>query len=162
MTEPSSRLPDRGRIAGIDYGTVRIGIAITDPEQRLASPLESYVRRSVAADASFFRQLAEEEKVVGFVVGLPVYASGQESQKSQEARKFGQWLHEVTGRPVVFFDERYTTVWADELLAAGAIKGKTRKQRRDMVAAQVLLSGYLESSRRGEPPLPLDDQGVPG
>lgn len=157
MTAHDSRLPPQGRLAGIDYGTVRVGIAITDPEQRLASPLESYVRRSTQADASFFRQLVEQEKIVGFVVGLPVYASGQESQKSKEARDFGQWLHEVTGRPVVFFDERYTTVWADELLTAGALKGKARKQRRDMVAAQVLLSEFLESTRREEPPASLDD-----
>jgi putative Holliday junction resolvase len=93
---------------------------------------------------------------VGFVVGLPVHTSGQESQKSKEARQFGQWLHEVTGRPVVFFDERYSTVRADELLA-GALKGKGRKRRRDMVAAQVLLSEFLESDRRCEPPAPLED-----
>lgn len=158
MTEPCPQLPERGRLAGVDYGTVRIGIAITDPEQRLASPLESYLRRSREADASFFRQLVEQEKVVGFVVGLPVHASGQESQKSLEARKFGQWLSEVTGRPFVFFDERYTTVLANELLTAGALRGrKRRKRRRDMVAAQVLLSEFLESGRRGQSPLPLDD-----
>jgi putative Holliday junction resolvase len=156
MTERDVRLPQQGRLAGIDYGTVRIGVAITDPQQRLASPFESYVRRSREADASFFRRLAEQEQVVGFVVGLPVHTSGQESQKSKEARQFGQWLHEVTGRPVVFFDERYSTVRADELLA-GALKGKGRKRRRDMVAAQVLLSEFLESDRRCEPPAPLED-----
>jgi putative Holliday junction resolvase len=148
-------------LAGIDYGTVRIGIAITDPQQRLASPLQSYARSSDVADASFFRQLVEREKVVGFVVGLPVHTSGQESQKSKEAREFGQWLQKVTGLPVVFLYYRYTTVQADELLTAGALKGKKRKRRRDMVAAQVLLSEFLESGRRGEPPLPLEDQGTP-
>lgn len=152
----SPGLPDVGRLAGIDYGTVRVGIAITDPQQRLASPLTSYVRRGPPADETYFRALVEREQIAGFVVGLPVHSSGEESQKSREARKFGQWLHVVTGRPVVFFDERFTTVQADQLLSAGALRGKRRKQRRDMVAAQVLLSEYLESHARDEPPRPLD------
>src|SRR5437763_10925830 len=103
----------QGRLAGIDYGTVRIGIAITDPEQRIASPLDNYTRRGAVADGIYFRKLAAEERVVRFVVGLPVHLDGRESEKSREARKFGAWLQETTGVPVVFFDERFSSSEAE-------------------------------------------------
>jgi putative holliday junction resolvase len=148
----SDLLPRAGRLAGIDYGTVRIGVAITDPEQRLASPLENYARRGAAADAAWFKQLAASERLVGFVVGLPVYASGDESQKSHEARQFGAWLAELTGLPVRYFDERYTSAHAESLLIDADVTRKKRKQRLDKLAAQILLAAYLESSRTaGEP-----------
>ena len=148
----SDLLPRAGRLAGIDYGTVRIGVAITDPEQRLASPLENYTRRGAAADAAWFKQLAVNERLVGFIVGLPVYASGDESQKSREARQFGVWLAELTGLPVRYFDERYTSAHAEALLIEADITRKKRKLRLDKLAAQILLAAYLESSRiEGEP-----------
>ena len=148
--EPAIRSawPTHGRIAGIDYGTVRIGVAVTDPDRRLASPYSIYNRRSRDADAKFFRQLANEERLVGFVVGLPVHNHGGESEKSRESRAFGDWLSGCTGLPVVFFDERYTTVAADELLGAARLTHKQRKERRDKLAAQILLVAFLESGQR--------------
>src|SRR5690348_12721313 len=98
--------PARQRIAGVDYGTVRIGIAIGDDETRIASPLETYHRRTPELDATYFQKLAKQEAIHRFVVGLPVHLSGEESQKSYEARKFAAWLHELTGVPVELFDER--------------------------------------------------------
>ena len=88
-----------GRIAGVDYGAVRIGVAISDPEQRFASPLENYTRRTPELDARRFEQLAAEEEIALWVVGLPVHLDGRESQKSREARRFGEWLGKATGVP---------------------------------------------------------------
>src|SRR5260221_14477875 len=105
----SDSLPRTGRLAGIDYGTVRIGIAITDPAQSLASPLEILTRRDKLQDERYFRRLAEQERLAGFVVGLPGHTSGGESQKSFEAPEVAQWLAEATKLPVVLFDERYST-----------------------------------------------------
>ena len=98
--------PPPGRLAAIDYGDRRIGIALTDPEQRFASPVDNHTRGDEAAEAKYFRRLAAEERIVRFVVGLPVHLSGRESEKSRDARSFGAWLAETTGVPVVFFDER--------------------------------------------------------
>ena len=148
--------PSRGRLAGIDFGTVRIGIAISDPERRLASPHANYTRAGPDADARYFRQLVEEEQIVAFVVGLPVHASGEESQKSLQCRRFGQWLRSVTGLPVRFFDERYTSVQAERSLIAAQMTRKKRKKRRDMVAAQLILAAYLDSPSSAAPG-PLDD-----
>ena len=109
--------PVSGRIAGIDYGTVRIGVAITDRDQLLASPYANYNVRGRDKDADWFREFAEQERVAYFVVGLPVHLSGDESQKSIEAREFGDWLRGVTGRPVQYFDERYTSKHAEQVTA---------------------------------------------
>jgi putative Holliday junction resolvase len=144
-----ARLSDM-RIAGIDYGTVRIGIALADTEVGIASPFENYNRRSLPLDAEYFRQLATEERIGKFVVGLPVHLSGDESQKSFEARAFGQWLGEATQLPVEYFDERFTTSEADELLGAAKLTKKQRQARRDQLAAQIMLTAYLEAGGRGQ------------
>jgi putative Holliday junction resolvase len=134
-----------GRLAGIDFGTVRIGVAITDAERRFASPLVNYTRRGEQTDADFFRRLAADEQIVGFVVGLPVHLDGRESQKSGEARRFGDWLAKTTGTNVVFFDERFSTSEAEQALAGAELTKKQRKARLDKLAAQILLTGYLEA-----------------
>jgi putative holliday junction resolvase len=134
-----------GRLAGIDFGTVRIGVAITDVERRIASPLENYTRRCQKADAEFFRQLTNKEQIASFVVGLPIHLDGHESQKSIEARQFGHWLKEITSKDVVFFDERFTSSEAEQALAGAELTKKQRKARLDKLAAQILLTAYLEA-----------------
>lgn len=151
-----------GRIAGIDYGTLRVGIAISDVNQSLASPLENYQRRGEEGDRRRFKQLAEEEQLAAFVVGLPVHLDGRESQKSIEARKFGAWLQEITGVEVRYFDERFTTREAEQYLSGAQLTKKQRKARLDKLAAQIMLTGYLEAQRAGlggadEPLRGLDD-----
>jgi len=134
-------------VAGIDFGRVRIGIAMSDPERRLASPYEIYTRRGAEADARRFRALVAAERVALFVVGLPVHLDDRESELSREAREFGQWLAQSTGVPVEFFDERFSTREAHELLKGAGMKHARRKRKLDMLAAQVVLSAYLESRR---------------
>lgn len=147
----TSDFPPVGRLAGVDYGTVRVGVAVCDSDRILASPLEIHQRGDAATDAKYFQQLVREEHIVGFVVGLPVHSSGQESQKSAEARAFGNWLTEQTGVPVHFHDERYTSVFAERSLLDAGMTKKRRKQRLDKVAAQGILSAYLDSSRAQNP-----------
>ena len=146
-----------GRVAAIDYGTVRLGIAISDARRTLASPLENYNRRNPTADAEHLRRLATEERVTLFVVGLPVHLDGRESQKSREARAFGQWLSEAAGVAVEFFDERFTTNEAEKMLGAAEFTKKQRKARLDKLAAQILLTAYLESGGATATPQGLDD-----
>ena len=149
--------PSTGRLLGIDFGTVRIGVAISNADQTLSSPLENYNRRSKRVDDLYFAELSRQERIVGHVVGLPIHMSGDESQKSKEVRKFGAHLQELTGLPVTYFDERYSTAHAKQLMRDTGLSHKKQKGRLDKLAAQVLLSGYLESSRNNEPPQSLDD-----
>ena len=150
-----------GRIAGIDFGTVRIGIAISDANQSFASPFETYQRKGEEADRKRFQRLAAEEQIGLFVVGLPVHLDGRESVKSKEARRFGQWLTETTGVSVRFFDERFTTHEAQLHLADAKLSKKKRKERLDKLAAQIMLTAFLEHQRAhpdeaAEPPRGLE------
>ena len=150
--------PDRQRIAGIDYGTVRIGIAVATSGVGIASPYENYTRRGETQDARYFCDLADQEKIDRFVVGLPVHLDGGESQKSTEARQFGAWLAETTGVPVEFFDERFTSAEAEQFLLDANLTSKQRKARLDKLAAQIMLSAYLESGSQGQSsPGAIDD-----
>lgn len=148
--EPGS-LPATGRVAGIDYGTKRIGIALCDSRRTLASPYLNYDRRGPEGDARWFKKFASEEEVALFVVGLPVHNSGAESQKSREARAFAEWLRTTTGLPTAFVDERFTSRQAEEILQAANLTSKRRKARRDMLAAQMILQAFLESGSCDDP-----------
>jgi putative Holliday junction resolvase len=135
----------RTRLLGVDPGSVRVGLSVSDPGRKIASPLATHVRRDREQDARYFRQLAEEEQVGGIVVGLPVHLDGREGTKAAEARAFGKWLAEATGLPVIFWDERFTTVEAESALWTAGLTHKQRKQRRDQVAATILLQTYLDA-----------------
>lgn len=144
---PDSGSGPLGRIAGIDFGTVRIGVAISDANGSIASPLETYVRRGEAQDRRWFEKLVADEHVARFVVGLPVHLDGRESAKSTEARAFGRWLAEVSGLPVEYFDERFTTHDAQVFLSDARLSKKKRQARLDKLAAQIMLTAYLEKRR---------------
>jgi putative Holliday junction resolvase len=154
---PLAALPLVGRIAAIDYGTVRIGVAASDPDQKFAMPLETYTRRTPADDHAWLVRLVREERFVGLVIGLPLHTDGGESQKSCEARAFARWAAEITGTPVVLYDERYTTAQAESLLLEAGLTSKRRKERRDKLAAQILLASFLESTRANEGGGPIGD-----
>jgi putative Holliday junction resolvase len=139
----------QGKIAGIDYGTVRVGIAVSDADRILASPYEMYIRRSPERDAEYFRRLVSEERITQFVLGLPLHLSGDLSEKAKEALRFGRWLAKATGVEVDYIDERYTSVEAEHILREARLTNKQRKERRDKLAAQILLSAYLESGCQG-------------
>jgi len=139
-----------GRVAGVDYGRKRIGVAICDTHRILCSPL--CVRQTngdAAADGAFFRKLVADEGVVGFVVGLPIHADGNTSRMSVEVERFGAWLTAATGLPVVFHDERYSSREATGLLAGSGLSRGRKKERTDAIAAQVVLSSWLEVQKHG-------------
>ncbi len=142
----SPELPRHGRLLGIDFGSVRIGLAMCDSEQKLAGPLATYVRRTPDLDGKYFRELIQGEKIAGLVIGMPLHLSGRDSQKSNEVEQFARWLSELTHCPIVFYDERFSTSIADELIG-GELTKKQRRARIDKIAAQVILASFLESDR---------------
>jgi putative Holliday junction resolvase len=149
---------ERTRLLGVDFGTVRIGLAISDPDRRIASPLATYEWKGSEAAARFFSKLVDEEQIGGIVLGMPVHLDGREGEKARQARKFGAQLTTMTMVPVVFWDERFTTVEAEHWLQAAGLTSKRRKARRDQVAAQILLQAYLDAGCPGEQELrPLDE-----
>lgn len=149
-----------GRILGLDFGLRRVGGAISDPGRTIASPLEVYVRGSVEQDARHYRRLVEEHEVQRIVIGLPVHTSGRESEMAARARDWGAWLASITGLPVSFADERYTSVEADNLMIQAGLKRQKRQAMRDKLAAQILLQGFLDAGCPETEPVaqPLADQ----
>jgi putative Holliday junction resolvase len=150
MTPASQPIPS-GRVAGVDYGRRRIGIAVCDAERILASPLcvhETAGDHDV--DAAFFRRLARDEALAGFVVGLPVHADGTASAMSAEVERFGAWLGRITGLPVAYHDERYSSREAAGMLAGVGLSRGRKKERADAVAAQVVLTSWLDARKHGD------------
>ena len=162
--DSAAQLPTAGRLGGVDFGTVRIGLAVSDPSQQWVTPLETYHCRRESLDATYFAELTGQEQIAGWVVGLPIHCDGQESQKSTEARRFARWLGKVTHRPVALFDERFTTAEARRLLQQAELSHAKRKKRLDRVAAHLILTHFLESRRSLSQanPLGLDDEPLPG
>ncbi len=101
----------------------------------------------------------EENDVERIVVGLPVHTSGREGELARLTRVFGNWLGAITGRSVIFFDERYTTVEAEQRLIDAGLTRRKRKARRDKLAAQIMLQSYIDSGCPEVPaePAPLTD-----
>lgn len=139
------------RILGVDHGTVRIGLALSDPSGVVAQPLSVLVRRSLEEDLRAIEQVVVEHQVERIVVGLPRTMGGRLEAAAEAAQAFGAQLGRATGRPVAYWDERLTTVAAERHLLA---QGKRREQRRadvDRIAATLLLQSYLDYQARRKP-----------
>lgn len=152
LSTDNPAVPARGTLLGLDYGTKRIGVAVSTPEQTIASPLENYTCRNETEDTALLQRIAREYQAVGVVVGLPVHMSGDEGGKAREARAFGDWVGQVVGLPVVFWDERYSSAMAELYLQQSDLSPKKRKARLDKVAAQVMLQSFLDSDDRQRAP----------
>lgn len=146
----NSKVPLLGRLAGIDFGSVRIGISTCDPSQHWVTPLTTYTRRNDRLDQVYFCQLADQEQLVGWIVGLPIHCDGKESLKSTEARQFSQWLEQISSLPVDLFDERFTTAEARRLLNQTNISAQKKKKKLDGLSAHLILTHYLDSRRNGQ------------
>lgn len=134
----------RTRVLGIDPGEARLGLAVSDPDRRIASPLTTWTRRDLEQDGRFLKNVVADEEIGLVVVGLPVHLDGREGVQAKAAREFGAWLGELLGMPCVFWDERFTTREAEAHLWDAGLSHKRRKERRDQVAAQILLQTYLD------------------
>jgi putative Holliday junction resolvase len=129
---------------GLDYGTRRIGVAISDLLHITAQPHE--VLEAEAADLDEkLQRLVSEREVSEIVVGLPVSLSGYEGASAASARALGERVGVLTGLPVHFYDERFTSKTANEVLIAGKVRRAERKQVVDKVAAAVMLQQWLGS-----------------
>lgn len=147
------------RVLGLDFGTRRVGAAVSDPRRLIATPLEVHERTDPAQDARHYRHLVEEHEVDRIVIGLPLHTGGREGTSASLARTWGAWIAEMTGLPVIFYDERYTTSQAEDTLIAAGLKRQKRKGLRDMLAAQILLQNYLDAGcpESEAPATPLAD-----
>lgn len=148
VRDPKPAIPAAGRLLGLDFGTKRVGVAVSDSEQRYAAPLAMIPRSSAKGDAVALGRLAEENAAVGLVVGLPVHMSGDEGTKAKQAREFGSWAGRTTGLPVAYWDERHSSTIAEGRLLGAGLSEKKRKEKLDALAAQIMLQSYLDAPDR--------------
>ena len=141
-------LPASGRLLAVDWGEVRLGLALSDETQTLATPLETLIRRpGKRFPMGRFLELVETHRPVGFIVGLPLTGEGEEAESAAAARELAGDLSRRTGLPLELWDERMSTARA---LAAIREQGGTTRGRRDEVdalAAAVLLQHYMDARR---------------
>jgi putative Holliday junction resolvase len=138
------------RVAAVDLGKVRVGLAVSDELGALAHPrppLAGQNRKRLLAELS---RLARDEKVERFLVGLPLDRMGAEGREADRARRFAQALADQTGRQVELVDERLSTVEATRRLREGGVNAKKGRQLVDGVAAAVLLQAWLDQRARLE------------
>jgi len=138
------------RTMGLDLGTHRIGIAVSDELGMTAQPVTTLRRRTAAADLAQLKNLAEAHQVEKWVVGLPLHMNGTEGPEAAQARQFGAALESASGRPVEFFDERLSTRFAERVLLEADMSRKKRRQLIDRLSAVIILQGWLD--QRGARP----------
>jgi putative pre-16S rRNA nuclease len=137
-----------GRILGLDYGSRRIGVAVSDPLGVTAQPLPPIRREGDRKDIAILARLVAEIGVTSVVLGLPLLLNGDEGPAAVRARAFGERLQAETALPVTMWDERLTSVQSERHLIASGVRREDRKGIRDSLSAMFLLQTALESRRR--------------
>jgi len=135
------------RVLAIDPGTVRLGLALSDPSGTIAQPLSVLSRRSEAEDLDALKDLVARHDVGQIVIGLPRLMDGRLESAALQAQGFGAKVQQATGRPVAYWDERLTTVAAERYLIDQGKRRRKRRQEVDRMAATLLLQGYLDYQR---------------
>ncbi len=136
------------RLMGVDYGDVRIGIALSDPLLITAQTFEVIDRRKTRRPTERIAQIVIEQSVDVIVVGLPVNMNGTMGERVARTQEFAKELEELTGLQVKWMDERLTTVRAEQILIEGDVRRKKRKSVVDKVAAALILQAYLDAKGR--------------
>ena len=140
------------RILALDYGTKRIGVALSDELGWTAQPLETFERRTLDHDVAHVAALVQAHAVGEVVLGFPLQLDGREGPAIQAMRNFAAHLEQGLPVPLVLWDERLTTKAAEDLLIAADVSRKKRKGAVDRVAAAILLQSYLASREQATPP----------
>jgi putative Holliday junction resolvase len=148
LAEAAAHLPRRGALIGLDLGSKTIGVAVSDPDRKLATGVTTIARKSFAADARALLALAAERAAVGFVLGLPVNMDGSEGPRAQSTRAFARNLARLTELPIALWDERLSTAAVERDLIAADVSRRKRAAVIDQHAAAFILQGALDRLAR--------------
>lgn len=144
LEELAARLPKKGRLMGLDLGTKTIGLALSDVERRLASPLDTIKRAKFTQDAESLIKRAKDFEVCALIIGLPLNMDGSQGPRAQATRAFMRSLSKLSPWPFAFWDERLSTAAVTrELIAQDASRSK-RAEVVDRMAAAYILQGALD------------------
>ena len=132
------------KILALDIGTVRIGIAASDIMEIIASAYEVYRRKNEEADVKYIAELVSKLEAGEIVIGLPLKLDGTEGQSVEMARSFGDKLSKLTEVPIIYQDERLSTVSDQKILIESGMRREKRKDKVDSIAATIILQTYLD------------------
>jgi putative Holliday junction resolvase len=138
----------KGRILGLDYGSRRIGAAVSDPLGLTAQPLPPIVRLGDRKDIEEIGRRAADLEIVSVVLGLPLLMNGDEGPAAVRARKFAAQIESSLNLPVAMWDERLTTVQSERHLVESGLSRERRKELRDSLSAMFLLQSVLDLRNR--------------
>jgi putative Holliday junction resolvase len=138
-----------GRVLGLDLGDVRIGVAISDPDRRLAVSIGTVQVGRPPGEMRAIADLVSEHAVTLVVVGEPVSMAGDRGDRASMASNFAGALRAFLDVPLVLHDERWSTVEAERLLREAGVGGRRRRSVIDAAAAQVILQAWLDAARGG-------------
>ena len=136
------------RIMGLDYGTKTVGVAVSDPLGITAQAVETVTRKDenkLRKTLARIESLATEYGVEKFVIGFPKHMNNDIGERAQKSLEFRDMLVRRTGLEVIMWDERLTTVAAEQTLIESGVRRENRKQYVDKIAAVFILQGYLDS-----------------
>ncbi|MBU2358343.1 MAG: Holliday junction resolvase RuvX [Alphaproteobacteria bacterium] len=142
-----AKVPPLGALAGLDLGTVTIGVAVSDVLRGVATPLETIRRKKFGIDAAALLALCERRQIAGLVLGLPLNMDGSEGPRCQATRAFARNLEKLTPLAITYWDERLSTVAATRALLEADASRKRRAEVIDHVAAAYILQGALDRIR---------------
>jgi putative holliday junction resolvase len=148
LVEAAAQWPDRGALVGLDLGTKTIGVAVSDPDRRLATGVETIQRKAFKVDAARLLALAAKRKVVGIVLGLPINMDGSEGPRAQSTRAFARNLSNLTDLPIGLWDERLSTAAVERELIGMDVSRARRAEVIDEHAAIFILQGALDRLAR--------------
>jgi putative holliday junction resolvase len=148
LEELAPDLPPRGTLIGLDLGTKTIGLALSDIERRIASPLLTIQRTKFTEDARSLLAEAAKHAAIGLVLGLPLNMDGSEGPRVQATRAFARNLGAITEIPIVFWDERLSTAAVTRTLIDADASRKRRDAVVDKMAAAYILQGALDRLAR--------------
>ncbi|MGB6287090.1 MAG: Holliday junction resolvase RuvX [Xanthobacteraceae bacterium] len=137
-------MPPRGALIGLDLGSKTIGVAASDPDRRVAAPVETISRQRFNLDARRILDLAAERRAAGLVLGLPINMDGSEGPRAQATRAFARNLARLTELPIALWDERLSTAAVERALIAADASRAARKKVIDQHAATYILQGALD------------------
>lgn len=144
LIEAATHWPERGGLIGLDLGTKTIGVAVSNPDRRLATGVETIQRKAFKQDAGRLLAIAAERKVVGFVLGLPINMDGSEGPRAQSTRAFARNLANLTTLPIGLWDERLSTAAVERELIGMDVSRAKRAEVIDEHAAIFILQGALD------------------
>jgi len=148
LVDIASLLPARGALIGLDLGTKTIGVAVSDPDRKLAAGVTTVARKAFTADANAVPALAAERRAAGYVLGLPVNMDGTEGPRAQSTRAFARNFAKLTALPIGLWDERLSTAAVERDLIAAEMSRARRAEVIDQHAAAFILQGALDRLAR--------------